>query len=156
MNIFVLDLDPKTCAQYHVNRHTTKMCVEYAQLLCSVHWSVGSELSIPYRLTHKNHPCAIWTRECIENYRWLCQLALELCIEYTHRYGRRHKSQNVIEWAIDNEPKLNSIGFMTSFALAMPDKFRIGDATQSYRTYYSIGKRAIAVWKNRVQPSWFI
>jgi hypothetical protein len=36
MNIFLLDWDVRKCAQYHVNRHSTKMCVEYAQLL---YWS---------------------------------------------------------------------------------------------------------------------
>lgn len=28
MNIFVLDLDIKKCAKYHVDRHCTKMIVE--------------------------------------------------------------------------------------------------------------------------------
>ena len=28
MNIFVLDLEPKKCAEYHVNRHSTKMILE--------------------------------------------------------------------------------------------------------------------------------
>ncbi len=28
MNIFVLDQDPKKCAEYHNNKHVVKMCVE--------------------------------------------------------------------------------------------------------------------------------
>ena len=77
MNIFVLDLDVKKCAEYHSNPHVLKMIIEYNQLLCSAHWLTGGEA--PYKLTHKNHPCAIWTRECLENYIWLADLCLELC-----------------------------------------------------------------------------
>jgi hypothetical protein len=84
MNIFVLDLNPTKCAEYHVNTHVSKMCVEYSQLLCGVHWILGGEA--PYKLTHRNHPSAIWVRECEENYIWLCELGSELCEEFTHRY----------------------------------------------------------------------
>lgn len=155
MNIFVLDLDVKKCAKYHVNRHCTKMIVEYAQLLCGVHHVVESGYEIPYKLSHKNHPSAIWARECVENYIWLCDLGLELCEEYTYRYEKRHKSQDVIEWCLLHTPKLIEKGDMTPFALAMPDECKVDDAVQSYRTYYMAEKRSIANWKNRETPEWF-
>ena len=88
MNIFYLDHDLKKCAEYHVDRHCTKMIIEYAQLLSSAHWMSGGEA--PYKLVHKNHPCSIWTRESIDNYRWLCELGIELSKEYTYRYGKFH------------------------------------------------------------------
>jgi hypothetical protein len=153
MNIFVLDLNPTKCAEYHVNTHVSKMCVEYSQLLCGVHWILGGEA--PYKLTHRNHPSAIWVRECEENYIWLCELGLELCEEFTHRYGKRHKSQNVIEWCLNNVPNLPKKGGLTSFALAMPNECKIGDAVESYRTYYMTEKRKLAIWKNRETPQWF-
>lgn len=156
MNIFVLDLYPKKCAQYHVNQHSTKMCVEYAQILCGVHWmSEGGQYDIPYKLSHKNHPCSIWARECIENYKWLCELGIELSKEYTLRYGKRHKSEDVIDWCISNPPKIHINGKMTPFALAMPDECKVGNPVESYRIYYMTEKRKIAVWKNREIPSWF-
>ena len=155
MNIFVLDLDVKKCAKYHVNRHCTKMIVEYAQLLCGVHHAIEAQYDIPYKLSHKNHPSAIWARECIENYIWLCDLGLELCKEYTYRYEKRHKSLDVIEWATLNKPKLTSKGDITSFALAMPDECKVGNAVESYRTYYMVEKRSIAEWKKREIPEWF-
>ena len=37
MNIFYLDKDPKTCAQYHCDKHVVKMILEYAQLLSTAH-----------------------------------------------------------------------------------------------------------------------
>jgi hypothetical protein len=155
MNIFVLDLDVKKCAKYHVNRHCTKMIVEYAQLLCGVHHVVESGYEIPYKLSHKNHPSAIWARECIENYIWLCDLGLELCKEYTYRYEKRHKSQDVIEWCLTHKPKLQYMDDLTPFVLAMPDECKVGDAVDSYREYYRTEKRKIAVWKNRETPEWF-
>lgn len=153
MNIFVLDLDPRLSANYHVNRHSTKMCVEYAQLLCGVHWVNGGEA--PYKLSHKNHPCSVWVRECIENYVWLCDLGIELCKEYTYRYGKRHKSQDVIEWCLLNVPKLRSNGNITNFALAMPDIYKVTDPVQSYRNYYLGDKKDFCVWKGRETPHWY-
>ena len=155
MNIFVLDTDPKKCAQYHVDKHSTKMCVEYAQLLCGSHHVTESQYEIPYKLSHKNHPCSIWVRECIENYIWLCDLGLELCEEYTYRYGKRHKSQDIIEWCLMNTPNVPTNGDVTPFALAMPDECKVGTAIDSYRAYYMVEKRNLASWKNRQTPEWY-
>jgi hypothetical protein len=155
MNIFVLDLDPKKCAEYHVDKHVVKMVLETSQVLCGVHHITQSQLDIPYKLSHKNHPCCIWARECVENYDWLCQLGIELCQEYTYRYGKRHKSQDVIEWAIEHKPSIRSNQSITFFALAMPDECKIGNAVESYRQYYMVDKRSFATWKNRETPFWF-
>jgi len=155
MNIFVLDLDPKKCAEYHVDKHAIKMILETAQILCGVHHITQSQLDIPYKLSHKNHPCCIWARECVENYDWLCQLGIELCQEYTYRYGKRHKSQDVIEWAIEHKPSIRINQSITCFALAMPDECKIGNAVESYRQYYMVDKRSFATWKNRETPFWF-
>lgn len=153
MNIFVLDLDTKKCAKYHVDKHVVKMVLEVSQLLCGVHWVLGGEA--PYKLSHKNHPCAIWSRECIENYIWLCDLGFELCAEYTYRYGKRHKSQDIIEWCFMNQPNLRDNGDITEFALAMPDECKVGSVVDSYREYYMTEKRSMGVWKNREIPEWF-
>ena len=107
MNIFILDTDPKLCAQYHNDKHVVKMILETAQLLCGVHHMLETKLEIPYKLSHKNHPCSIWVRECLENYVWLCDLGIELCLEYTHRYGKRHNSHAIIAWCITNHPPHN-------------------------------------------------
>jgi hypothetical protein len=153
MNIFFLDFDTKKCAQYHCDKHVVKMILETAQLLCGTHWIIGNEA--PYKLSHKNHPCSIWVRESLSNYLYLCDLGLELCKEYTYRYGKRHKSQDVIEWCLINKPNIHDVDF-TSPPLAMGDEFKIGnDVIESYRNYYREGKKLIVSWKNRVIPSWF-
>jgi hypothetical protein len=111
--------------------------------------------NVPYKLSHKNHPCSIWARESMDNYLWLCELGMELCAEYTFRYGKRHKSQQVIEWCINNHPNIPEDGFTTP-AKAMPDQYKVEDVVQSYRNYYLGEKKSFSNWKNRNTPSWFL
>jgi hypothetical protein len=155
MNIFYLDEDPTMSAQYHVDKHVVKMILETAQLLCGVH-HVTSQITdqVPYKLSHKNHPCAIWARTSLSNYLYLCELGLELCKEYTYRYGKRHKSQEVIEWCLIYKPNVPDVEF-TEPAMAMPDEYKVGDVVQSYRNYYMGAKSGFATWKNRQKPFWF-
>ena len=159
MNIFFLDENPTLSAKYHVDKHVVKMILETAQLLCGVHHmtpQVAPQVApqVPYKLSHKNHPCAIWSRESLTNYLVLCELGLELCYEYTYRYGRRHKSQDVIEWCLINKPNIPDVGF-TEPAKAMPDEYKVKSVVESYRNYYMGAKSGFAVWKNREKPSWF-
>ena len=158
MNIFVLDENPQIAAQMHNDKHVVKMILETAQLLCGVHHvsNSGNIEEVPYKLSHKNHPCAIWARECIENYIWLCDLGLSLCEEYTYRYNKRHKSQDVIEWCIVNLPKLRENLVTTPFPLAMPDECKTKTAVESYRLYYLMHKKDFSTWKQRNKPEWFI
>ncbi len=131
------------------------MILESAQLLCGVHHITESNINdIPYKLSHKNHPCSIWVREDISNYLWLCELGLELCKEYTYRYGRRHKSQDVIEWCVINHPSVPDEDF-TEPPKAMPEEYKVPDVVQSYRNYYIGEKKSFSKWKNREVPSWF-
>jgi hypothetical protein len=155
MNIFFLDFDTKKCAQHHCDKHVIKMILESAQLLCGVHHITNSPFEIPYKLSHKNHPCSIWTRESLSNYLYLCDLGLELCYEYTYRYGKRHKSQDVIEWCLVNKPNISDIGF-TEPAKAMPEEYKVNSVVESYRNYYIGEKKSIATWKNREIPEWFL
>jgi hypothetical protein len=155
MNIFVLDWDVKKCAQYHNDKHVVKMILETAQLLCGVHHMTPQVTpQVPYKLSHKNHPCAIWARKSLTNYLWLCELGLELSKEYTHRYGKRHKSQDVIEWCIENKPNISDGGF-TEPARAMPEQYKVKSVVESYRNYYNGEKVSFSKWKNRQTPTWF-
>lgn len=155
MNIFILDKDVKKCAQYHVDKHVVKMVLETAQLLCGVHHMTNQVNDhVPYKLSHKNHPCAIWARESLTNYLYLCELGLELCNEYTYRYGKRHKSQDIIEWCLSNKPNIQDKGF-TEPAKAMPDEYKVDDVVESYQNYYRGAKKDFATWKMRETPSWF-
>ena len=152
MNVFFLDNDPQKIAEYHCDKHVVKMILETAQLLCGAHWVTGSEA--PYKLSHKNHPCSIWTRESQSNYLFLTEIGLELCKEYTHRYGKRHKSQDIIEWCVVNKLKIDDIGF-TNPPKAMPDEYKVDCFIESYRNYYNGAKADFAKWTKRESPEWF-
>ena len=109
MNIFYLSNDVQKCAEMHVDKHCVKMILEYAQLLSTAHRVLDGTLSIGvsktgrkqtryvlpdnresilYASTHINHPSAIWCRKGIVQYRWLHNLLIELCKEYTYRYDK--------------------------------------------------------------------
>jgi hypothetical protein len=82
--------------------------------------------------------------------------ALHLCREYTHRYGREHKTEGLINWFIRNYPKTLYGFHITEFAQAMPDEYKVnGDAPQAYRKYYMGEKNGFAKWTNRLVPDWW-
>ena len=152
MNIFLLHKDPTLAAQMQCDKHVVKMVLETAQLLCSPF----EPDKAPYKRTHYNHPCSVWARESISNYNWLLHHGQALAAEYTYRYGRRHKSQDVIEWCRDNKLQLMWMSRKrTQFALAMPDEYKTDCPVQSYRNYYLGEKMSIAQWnKSRNMPKW--
>jgi hypothetical protein len=153
MNIFVVDKDPVTAAQQLCDRHVIKMVLETAQLLCSV-FEPGSA---PYKRTHFNHPCAIWTRQSEANFDWLVQHGIGLADEYTRRYGKIHGSRKVIEWAAENKSRLAfTENSLTPFAQAMPEKYKATNSVDSYRAYYLSEKSSFATWKSpALPPSWW-
>lgn len=153
MNIFVLDDDLEKCVKYHTNRHVLSQIKESAQLLCTAHHLNNSPYITPYKPTHRHHPCAKWSAESLENYMWLIDLGLELCKEYTYRYGKVHKCEEVINWCGEHQPDFQSAN-RTPFALAMPDQYKCDDAVKSYRSYYLGEKRHLFAWKNRPVPDW--
>jgi len=144
MQIFVVDVNPVLAAQYLCDKHVVKQCLEATQILSTV---VGG----PYRPTHSNHPCVVWARTNETNFFWLKRHARALCAEYTHRYGRRHKCQDVIEHL--PPPKL-PVG-ITPFVQCMPPEFHDPDPVQAYRKYYRGAKASFAHWTNRSIPFWW-
>lgn len=159
LNIFVLSRNPVESAVAQVNKHVVKMPLETAQMLCAAY----PDGVAPYKKTHYNHPCTIWARECIENFDWLIQHGIALCEEYTFRYNRRHKCQDIIEWCRDNPPELPSLGSKTCFAVAIADdqicrlvpNFDSLSVVNKYRMYYLYDKSRIAQWTNREPPEWW-
>jgi len=135
MNIFVLHRNPVKAARMASDRHTVKMILESAQMLCTVAHDCGIE--VRYKPSFRNHPCTRWVAESQQNWEWLHTYAIALCREYTHRYGKTHKSEQVI--AELPTPELPNIG-LTPFAQAMPEEYRNRNAVKAYRQYYAYGK----------------
>ena len=150
MNIFVLDYEPSEAAKLHLDKHIVKMPLETAQILCTVQHQYGN--SAQYKPTHVSHPCTVWAGQSKENYNWLVELGLELCAEYSYRYGKRHACQSVIE-GLSQAPDNMDLGF-TQFAQAMPDECKNSDPVTAYRNYYRLHKAHIAKWTHRNTPEW--
>ena len=153
MNIFVLDYNPIKAAQMQCDKHVVKMPLESAQILCSA-FPKGKA---PYKRTHYNHPCSVWARKSKENFEWLVRHGIALCDEYTYRYGKNHKSKEVILWCLKNIKKLKFENTKrTRFELCFDEKHHLGNAVASYREYYRREKKKIAQWqKSRQPPAWF-
>ncbi len=158
MNIFILSTNPVEAAQMQCDKHVVKMVLESAQLLCSV-YEPGTA---PYNRTHYNHPCAIWARASLDNYEWLLDHADALCAEYTYRYDKRHKSQDIIEWCRDtflysfddNLPFSTLPADRTPFAQAMPEQYRHSNPVIAYRRYYKEVKADLLTYTKRPMPEW--
>lgn len=154
MNIFVLDTDTVKCAQYHIDKHCVKMILETTQLLNNA-LIFHNKLYVPvYKETHKNHPASIWARTSRDNYEWLNHLGLELCKEYTYRYGKTHKCQSILKDLTHGNSFIPS-GPMTPFEKCMPDQYKVNDPVESYRNYYRGDKAYIAKWTRRETPDWW-
>lgn len=153
MNIFVLDIQPRLAAQYQCDKHIVKMVLESAQLLCSP-FDPGAA---PYKRTHYNHPCAIWTRASENNYIWLISHAWALADEFEYRFKKIHKSRTVINWCALNADLINLPRIpRTPFAQCMPDIYKHTDPVVAYRSYYMGVKSSIALWdKGRDTPNWY-
>lgn len=132
------------------------MILESAQLVSTtIQVMLDKRVAELYKPTHRNHPCTIWARTAPLNLQYLMHLGLGLCGEYTKRYGKYHKSGDILVSCI---PYLDELKFpeegMTKPALAMPDEYKCADPVESYRNYYRGDKRSIATWKTEI-PFWW-
>lgn len=165
MNIFVLDEDPRLAAKFSCDKHVVKMILESTQLLCTAHNILDGEnikrknsrgeLITLYKTTHKNHPCSIWARKTSSNYKWLYEYTLELCKEYTRRYNKVHKCENLLCLFLFNLPKNIPVGNLTNFPQCMPENYKNNDIVTAYRQYYLGEKKRFAKWKTGNIPYWW-
>ena len=161
MNIFLLDHNHKKCAEYHPDQHQ-KMILESFQLLSTAH-RILDEDDVPeetYRVSHKNHPCAIWARETADNYSWLHEHAKCLTEEFKYRTGNTHLSWTKLGKVLSTPPKGLTKTGLTEPPQCMPDEYKVeGDPVQGYRNYFNGEKQFLqkrpAQWKKRDIPYWF-
>lgn len=154
MNIFWLAHGIDESVKALCDKHVVKMVLETAQLLCSAYKDTG--LDPPYRVTHYNHPCAVWVRASSKNYEKLCVYGQTIAAEYTHRYTRRHKSLDVIHWCVANKDALTHPHTKpTTPPQCMPEKYKHPDLVTAYRAYYKHKATVIKMtWTKRPKPKW--
>lgn len=184
MNIFFLDRDPVAAAKMHCDKHLSKMCIEYAQLLSTAHRVVdGVVTSVPsksgrrmihrhihpdqdknerlYLDTHVNHPSNKWSRESSKHYLWLYQLYVALCEEFEYRYNKPHGSSKLSDILAVPPAGLDLISYWVDPPLAMKSAPNIIEnktltAVEAYRQFYHTKQgRFKMVWTKRESPKWW-
>ncbi len=162
MNIFILSLCVKECAEYMCDKHIIKIILECVQMLSTAKHILDPEntdTSKIYKISHINHPCSIWVRTSYENYMWTIALVEAMHNEWKFRYNhpesKHHKSYIVSQYLKNNPPPFSN-NKLTPFAQAMPDEFKRENAVDAYRLYYqSDSKKKICNWKKRNKPDWY-
>lgn len=182
MNRFIIEETPTLCAESHCDKHIPKMVVEEGQMLSTVHRMLDGTLgqrpsksgkrmvkywTLPdarettlYKAVHMNHPCTVWARETRGNYEWAYEMFSALCDEYTHRYGKVHKSFLQLHYPLSIPPtNIDQSMEVTPMPLAMgsnPECINHSDIIGSYRKFYQTKQeRFKMVWTKREVPSWF-
>ena len=168
MNIFFLSADPEEAAQMSCDRHSIKMILESAQMLSTVLRQHGYDgETYIYGMTHVKHPSTIWAGKTLANFEWLLSHSLALCREYTHRYGKFHKSEEILLRCGELREQYIPAGSLTVPPKCMGLEYKVGgsnwsDVVASYRKYYRYGKGYMNKGKgpqwNKVpsrKPMWF-
>lgn len=163
MNIFFTDSDPKAAATSLPDKHIVKMPVEAVQMLVSVclrhkiQPNVITKSGTVHKGGYHNHPCTVWAGDNYANAFWTWQWGIELCAEYTRRYGKTHFAEGQLRQIIKFLFQVPN-GSITAPALAMPDECKTADPITSYRNCIRLKiqeKPASFVWnKGTPQPAW--
>lgn len=173
MNIFILDKNPKKCAEYHSDKHVVKMILELTQLLtCAQYFNHNNNPPYLncYKKTHVNHPMAKWVRENYNNYLYTLILALHLCQEFKYRRNKTHGCLKhliklrklpefrgeTIDWKDKTRFNIPNCKYnLTNIPMCMPNEFIKDCAISSYRSYYK-SKNNINTWNwGRNKPNWY-
>lgn len=126
MNIFWLHKNGRVMALLHCDKHVVKMILEIAQMASNVYYHYSGETGMKlYKRTHAKHPMSIFMCQCLANFELACTRGLFLCREYTRRYNKEHKCEEMLRGFIQCPP---------DFSLGSPPDYsestvfgRIGD-----------------------------
>ena len=133
MNIFIINWDHTTCAEWHCDKHVVKMPLETTQMLSTVHRKYSGDG--PYLPVHQKHPCTLWAGQTVENYR--CD--------------KTHGCERILAMLRCPPVELTARGF-TKPAQAMPDEYKHSDTIIAYQDYYINEKARICSWRKRPTP----
>jgi len=181
MNLFILDTNPTLSAQLQCDKHVVKMIVESGQMLSTAHrmldgsmdrrpsksgktmskyWALpDAREAVLYKAVHVGHPCTVWTMISDQNYMWHYNHFIALCDEYRYRYGKVHKTDEILRYILRDAPKNIRKGDLTIWPLAMksnPECMFPKDPVKSYRLFYQTKQDRFAMnWTKRCIPEWF-
>ena len=184
-NIFYLSHDPTLAARWHCDQHINKMPIELCQMLVTARILNGEltieqvsmiaenlsashsrptlfeqltydeEFKTHYTPRMRNHPCAVWVKECWYGMQYTELLLRELGEEYTRRYHRRHKSVTFYD-SLPQRPLATHRRRKLPVPLAVKDHARYPDnPVRTYREFYIKDKARFAKWAHTPPPPWW-
>ncbi len=164
MNIFVTDISPVKSAEALDDKRLIKMVLESAQLL-STSIFVHSHIvhAQIYKPTHLKHPCTLWACKTSANWQWLFDHLVALCIEYTRRYNRAHKTSGILshltelKFHIEEGPMTDFVNCTSSESMKV-DFRNISNVQEAYRLYLASKwnyDKLPPKWTNRQAPNWY-
>lgn len=154
MNIFYTNECPIQSASEHNYVHARKMIVEYSQILSSAHHELDGDNAIDgiYKNSYPNHPSTVWARKSYDHYVWVWECAKKLCVLYTERTGRIHKTEVILDLLAVTPTNIPEHGF-TNPPVAAPDEFKalavFGDTCKAYQKYLC---SKFDEWQSRAKP----
>lgn len=172
MNIFALDNNPVTAAQYMADIHVrSKMLLEASQILSNCYHldtlerAPKTQKGTVRKYSYPHHGCCKWAQKTRGNFIWLCVHGLSLGNERMKRWphSKRHFSTDFLTWCLKNTPdKLESQSTeVTPFyqAFGKENQHLISpDPIFGYRLYYKYVKqnKLKLTWTNRERPDWML
>lgn len=158
MNVFATYDSPWACAEALDDKRVVKMTLETTQLLCTALHAYGKK--VPYKPTHLKHPITLWALQ-EPSMAWLIQHGYALCHEYTHRYGKQHACQKVLERIERHVPRCRITRHFVNAARhrSLELDFTHLPVHEAYRAYLSarwISDKRKPIWTNREPPEWYI
>lgn len=136
----------------HCHVHQNKMIVEYCQLLSTAHHVLDGDHAIDglYKISHKNHPCAVWVRQSNSHYHWLASLLSCLVVNNYQRRKVWHKSRELARTLRHVLPKNILRNGWIDPPMCMPDEFKGYDGVAaSYQRYLN---SKYTEWLSRKKP----
>lgn len=174
MQIYLLDLDPTSCAQMLDDKSLDKQIKAIANVLCEVHYELQmlgleKDTYIPsFKNPTRTSIWCEWASKYRANYSFLVNL-LDACLEellyrseVDDSFYFYNKNRLIYEWARDNRSVLPD-HLKTPFPLVIPKKFVDSNDSivTSYRRAYAYKKlrtenRDTYTWTQRNKPDWLL
>jgi hypothetical protein len=161
VNIFLLDYNARTAAQYHNDVHLRKMILETFQIIHTARYNQGWACIHKWiQRQHAHHPAVLWAQTNL-NSSFLFYLLYHLMEEYEYRFEKKHACLTDLFHTVEMVVKYDALPH--NFVRCMPDKYKIFDSpVLCYRNYYIHEKRAdktgrpMDVWTKRGPPYWWL
>lgn len=168
MNIFSFDHDIDKNCQAHIDSYVVKLPLEAAQIVSTAYRlrygdERASKLNL-YKNTHVHHPLVKWAADYLNNLISIMIYGEELSKEYTYRYNKQHKSEQIFKklWKtqeiIGHDWYVDGLWTLDYAPLCMPDYCKVGNRIESYKEYFKKEKynKIRCKWTKRQVPIWLL